>query len=134
MNHSDFGILIPFAHHLGVAVVGKEPGRVVLALDLRPEHLNSWQAAHGGVTMSLLDLALSMALRTTDPRENGAITVEMKVNFIAPGRQRLVAEGRLLHGGHSLATCEGEVRDGSGALVAKALGTFKLFRKQDEGR
>lgn len=117
---------IPFSQHLGVQTLLREPGHVTLALDLRPEHMNSWESAHGGVTMSLLDLALGMALRATTPDNRGVATVELKVNFISPGRGRLVADGRVLHRGNSLSVCEGEVRDAGGHLVAKAMGTFKV--------
>lgn len=125
-SHSGFGIHIPFVEHLGMEVVQTEHGKAVLALTLLPEHTNSWKAAHGGVTMTLLDVALATALRTTATDEQGAITVEMKVNFIAPGFGRLLAEGRVVHAGRSVSVCEGEVRDESGQIIAKALGTFKL--------
>ncbi|HEY8347221.1 MAG TPA: PaaI family thioesterase [Symbiobacteriaceae bacterium] len=124
---------IPFSRHLGVQTLVKEPGHVVLALDLRPEHLNSWEAAHGGIIMSLLDMAMGTSLRATTPEYRGAVTVEMKINFINPGKGRLVAEGRVIHQGRSLSVCEGEVRDGSGQLVAKAMGTFKLLAPKGEG-
>jgi acyl-coenzyme A thioesterase PaaI-like protein len=52
--------------------------------------------------------------------------VELSVTFIQPGTGRLVAEGRCLRSGKSLSFSEGEVRDGQGNLVAKALGTFSL--------
>ena len=58
----------------------------------------------------------------------GAITVDLSVSFLGPGRGRLVAEGRCLRKGKELAFSEAEVRDGEGRLVAKALGTFKLRR------
>jgi uncharacterized protein (TIGR00369 family) len=122
------GLTVPFAELLGVEVVEQSPERVVLGLDLRPELLNSWQVAHGGVVMTLADIALAIAARTHTPGTKGAMTVELKVNFIEPGEGRLLAEGRCLRAGKSLAFCEGEVRDGRGKLVAKALGTFMLRR------
>jgi acyl-coenzyme A thioesterase PaaI-like protein len=63
-----------------------------------------------------------------DGRASGAITVELNVSFIGSGTGTLVAEGRCLKAGRSLAFSEGEVRDAGGNLVAKALGTFKLLR------
>lgn len=118
---------IPFCQHLGVETVSQEYGHTVLALDLRPELMNSWDSAHGGVTMFLLDMAMGTSLRSTTPDYRGAVTIEMKVNFIHPGRGRLVAEGRVIHQGKSISVLEGEVRDHNGNLVAKALGTFKLL-------
>jgi uncharacterized protein (TIGR00369 family) len=130
------GRRVPFAELLGVQVTGQQPGRAILELELRPELLNSWEVAHGGVVMTLADIALAVAARTHDPAAKGAMTVELKVSFIEPGEGKLVAEGRCLRSGKSLAFCEGEVRDVSGKLVAKALGTFMLRRARnsaDEG-
>lgn len=127
-----FDLAIPFAEHLGVEPVSLEPGRAVVALDPAPHLLNSWHAAHGGVTMTLLDVALSFAARSLDPTARSAPTVELMVSFVAAGHGRLTAEGRALKGGKSLVFCEGEVRDGKGELVAKALGTFKLRRAKPD--
>ena len=122
------GRAVPFADLLGIQVAEQAPGRAVLELTLRPELLNSWHVAHGGVVMTLADIALAVAARTHDPGAKGAMTVELKVSFIEPGEGKLVAEGRCVRSGTSLAFCEGEVRDISGKLVAKALGTFMLRR------
>jgi acyl-coenzyme A thioesterase PaaI-like protein len=62
------------------------------------------------------------------------MTVELKVSFIEPGEGKLIAEGRCLRAGKSLAFCEGEVRDQSGKLVAKALGTFMLRRARNSAQ
>lgn len=101
-----------------------------MSLDLRPDLANSWQVAHGGVVMTLLDVSMGLAARTTVDHGAGVMTVDVTVSFLRAGRGRLVAEGRVLHGGRSLVFCEGEVRAG-GQLVAKGLGTFKLRRSRD---
>lgn len=117
---------VPFADLLGVRIAHREPGLARVELDARPELMNSHQAAHGGVVMTLADIALAVAAMTLDPQSRGAVTVELKVSFIRPGTGTLVAEGRCLKAGKSLSFSEGEVRDGEGNLVAKALGTFSL--------
>ena len=125
---ADLGRKLPFARHLGIRLVSKGGGKARLTLDVRPELMNSWDAVHGGVTMTLLDIALAVALRSLDPHEQGAITVELKVNFVGPGLGTLVADGRCVHRGKTIAFCEGEVHDSSGKLVATASGTFMLRR------
>src|ERR1700687_4262865 len=121
---------IPFADHLGIRLLSKGGGSARLELDLRPELLNSWQSAHGGVTMTLLDIVMAVAARTRDEKALSASTVEMKVSFLAPANGRLVADGHCIHLGKSLAFCEGEARDADGKLVAKASGTFMLRRER----
>lgn len=117
---------IPFASHLGVRLKEKGGGRAVLELALRPELTNSYEAAHGGVVMTLLDIAMAVSARTLDATANGAITVEMKASFIGTGQGTLIAEGHCLHLGRQVAFCEGDVHDAAGKLVAKASGTFML--------
>ncbi len=117
---------MPFAELLGIRVVLREKGRAILEQRLRPELLNSWGVAHGGVVTTLADIALAVAALTLDASARGALTVELNVSFIGPGTGTLVAEGRCLKAGRSLAFSEGEIRDGEGKLVAKAVGTFQL--------
>ncbi|MBS1108360.1 MAG: thioesterase superfamily protein [Anaeromyxobacteraceae bacterium] len=95
---------------------------------LRPELMNSFHDAHGGVVMALADVALAVAAITQDGAARGAITVDLSVSFLGPGKGTLLAEARCLRAGRSLAFSEGEIRDAEGSLVAKALGTFKLRR------
>ena len=124
------GRKLPFAKHLGIRLISKGGGKARLELDVRPELMNSWDAVHGGATMTLLDIALAVALRSLDAAEKGAITVELKVNFVGPGLGTLVADGRCVHAGKTVAFCEGEVHDTSGKLVATASGTFMLRRER----
>ena len=124
------GRKLPFAKYLGIRLISKGGGKARLELDVRPELMNSWDAVHGGATMTLLDIALAVALRSLDAAEKGAITVELKVNFVGPGLGTLVADGRCVHAGKTVAFCEGEVHDASGKLVATASGTFMLRRER----
>jgi acyl-CoA thioesterase len=119
---------IPFASRLGIRLVEQGGGRAVIEVDVIPELQNSFGSAHGGVIMTLLDVAMAVAARSLDPKAVGAITVEMKTTFIATGTGRLVAEGRCIHSGKSVSLCEGEARDAQGQLVARASGTFMVRR------
>ncbi len=103
-------------------------GRAVVALDLAPRHLNSWQVAHGGVLMTLLDVAMASAGRSLDSSAPGAVTVEMQTTFLRPaqGGTRLLAAGHAYHRSGTMAFCEGEVRDAQDGLIAKAMGIFKF--------
>lgn len=122
-----FNIHVPFVEHLGVRILEKGEGAVRLRLDPRPELTNSWGSLHGGVLMTLLDVALASAGRSLDENCNGALTVEMKVNFIAAAMGAVLGEGRAQRAGRSLIFSEGELRSEDGTLLAKATGTFKLL-------
>ena len=127
-----FDIHVPFIEHLGLRFTEKSNGLVRLRLDPKPEFENSWGSLHGGVLMTLLDVALASAGRALDDDCNGALTVEMKVNFIAAAAGPVIAEGRALRAGRSLIFSEGELRSEDGTLLAKATGTFKLLYPKTE--
>ena len=122
-----FNIHVPFVEHLGVRILEKGDGLVRLRLDPRTELTNSWGSVHGGVLMTLLDVALASAGRSLDENCNGALTVEMKVNFIAAASGPVLGEGRAQRAGRSLIFSEGELRSEDGTMLAKATGTFKLL-------
>jgi hypothetical protein len=63
-----FRLNVPFIKELGVEFLGAADGRSEVALNLEPWHLNSWSVAHGGVLMSLLDVAMAVAGRSLNAR------------------------------------------------------------------
>src|SRR6266849_397185 len=110
MTPSSAGIKIPFTEHLGVEIVEMTKEHAVVSLKKRPELLNSWGATHGGV-----------------------MTVDLSVGFMKGSfGDKVTAEGKVLHGGKSTAFCEAEARDDKGALLAKAIGTFKLLTDKEK--
>jgi len=123
---------IPFAELLGFELLRFERDEAEIALTLRDELLNSWDVAHGGVTMTLLDVVMAHAARSPGADgvaiETGVVTIEMKTSFMRPGIGRLVATGRRAHRTPSLAFCEATVAGADGKLVASASGTFKYMR------
>jgi uncharacterized protein (TIGR00369 family) len=129
----EFPVRSPFIDSLGMRLVRAEDGVSEVVLTLEPQHLNTWGVAHGGLTMSMLDVALSMAARSA-ANDSGVVTVEMNTSFMQPGRGELRAHARVMHQSSTMAFCEGEVRDAHGAFVAKAIGTFKYMRKLAVGR
>ncbi|RKP54759.1 PaaI family thioesterase [Pararobbsia silviterrae] len=129
----EFPVRSPFIDALGLKLVRADNGVSEVMLSLEPMHTNTWGVAHGGLTMTLLDVALSLAARSAG-EPSGVVTVELNTSFMQPGRGELRAHGRVMHQSSTMAFCEGEVRDASGAFVAKALGTFKYLRKLAVGR
>lgn len=121
---------IPFLGHLGMRQEPSAPGESIVRLpELKPELCNLLPAAHGGVVMTLLDVAMARAATSAaGAASSSVVTVEMSSRFVTPGRGPLVASGRVLHGGGSLCTCQADVRQPDGTLVASAMGTFKYWK------
>jgi acyl-CoA thioesterase len=125
-----FRLNVPFIKELGVEFISAGDGHAVVALNLEPWHLNSWSVAHGGVLMSLLDVAMAVAGRSLNATAGGGVTVEMKTSFLQPANagSRLIVAGHAFHRSTTMAFCEGEVRDADSRLIAKAMGTFKYLK------
>ncbi|HSV69963.1 MAG TPA: PaaI family thioesterase [Methylibium sp.] len=133
----DFPLRIPFIEELGLELLGLGDGESELALTLAERHANSFGVAHGGVTMTLLDVAMAHAARSVNRHRRdfgpGVVTIEMKTSFIRPGLGRLTARGRLLSRTATLAFCEASVYADDAALCAHATGTFKYLRALPTG-
>lgn len=127
-----FPLRIPFVEELGLELWAFGAGKAELRVDLAEAHLNSWAVAHGGVLMTMLDVAMAHAARSANgqaPDQGlGMATVEMKTSFMRPGEGRLRAEGKLLHKTTTMAFTEGSVFNEAGQLCAHATGTFKFMR------
>jgi uncharacterized protein (TIGR00369 family) len=128
-----FPVVIPFVEELGLELHRFENGHAEVQVDLETAHLNSWEVAHGGVLMTLLDVAMAHAARSVHANEPdhgpGVATIEMKTSFMRPAQGRLAAKAALLHRTATMAFCEGSVFDADHHLCAHATGTFKYLRK-----
>jgi len=127
---------IPFLAFLGARWRDLGPGRAELVLDQQPHHSNSLDMAHGGVVMTMLDVAMARAGGTLADPDRGErstlITIEMKTTFMQPAVGSLRAEGRVLQRTSSLAFCEADLFDGSGRLSARASGIFKYVKQRKQ--
>ena len=139
----DFPIAIPFGQSMGFELLRMQGGEAELGLQLRADQHNSMHMAHGGVTMTLLDVTMAHAARSADvpaaapagSTGRAVITVEMKTTFMRPAEGRLTARGRVLSRTPTLAFCEASLFDAAGPLLAHATGSFKyLTRAATDGR
>ena len=126
----DYQSKIPYIAHLKIATEDLGRGTARLWLPVEPHLTNSLGTVHGGVIMSLLDVALCTAARTLHPASLGVITIDMSTSFIGGGKgERLIAESRVLKDGRSMTFVEGEAKNADGSLVAKAIGTVRVRHK-----
>ena len=124
---------IPFLQHLKIRT--DELGKGTARLSLPIEKLtNSLGTAHGGVIMSLLDVALCTAARTLHPDSIGVITIDLSTSFIGGASgARLIADARVLKDGRSMSFVEAEAKNEDGSLVAKAIATVRVRLKEKQG-
>ena len=115
----------PFVEHLGAEMVSLGKGQAEIKLNLASHMENGLGVAHGGIVMTLLDVVMALAAKSSDPDGLGVVTIEMKTSFLRPARGELHAVGWCDHYSSTMAFCRGELRDTHGRLLAQGMGTFK---------
>jgi uncharacterized protein (TIGR00369 family) len=129
----DYQSRIPFVAHLGLTTEALGAGSARLAMALPRHFTNSLGTAHGGVILSLLDVALCTAARTLHPDSVGVVTIDLTASFIGGGKgERLIAEARVMKDTRSITFVEGEAKNADGSLVAKAIGTVRVRHPENK--
>ena len=103
-----------FTHATGFRIVKVESGLAEVALTRRDDLVQFFGHFHGGVIASLADHAAGIAVTSGLPRGRIGVTIELKVNFLAPAdRSELVARAKTLQmsGSIGVATVEIFTRD-----------------------
>ena len=93
-------------------------------------HYNPIGTVHGGFAATLLDSALGCAIFSTLGQGDAWTTLELKLNFVramSKDTGPVRAEGRVIHRGRTVATSEGDLKDGAGKLYAHATTTCMIF-------
>ena len=122
---------IPFLTHLKILTETLGKGTATLSLPVEKHLTNSLGTVHGGVIMSLLDVALCTAARTLHPESIGVVTIDLSTSFIGGGSgAKLYAEARVMRDGRSMSFVEAEAKNDDGSLVAKAIATVRVRHKE----
>jgi uncharacterized protein (TIGR00369 family) len=120
----------PVCELVGFRFTLVDPGRIVIEFEPAEYHYNVVGSVHGGITCTLLDSAMSVAVHTTLPADHGFATLQLNTHFVRPiavrtGRMR--CEGKVTHSGRRIATAEGQLVDMSGRLYAHGTATCMTF-------
>ncbi|MDH3198912.1 MAG: PaaI family thioesterase [Candidatus Krumholzibacteria bacterium] len=95
---------------IGARMIRVEPGHVEIELPYRADLTQQHGFFHAGVTSTIADSAGGYAGYTLFPADSSVLTVEYKMNLVAPAEgEKLVAIGRVKKTGRSLTVCELEV-------------------------
>jgi uncharacterized protein (TIGR00369 family) len=121
------------AETLGYDVAEAERGRVVVTLVPTGAHLNPAGTVHGGLTATLLDSCMGLAVQSMLDAGTSQTTLEFKISLVRPittetGQVR--AEGKVLNCGRRIGIAEGRVVDGNGRLLAHGITTCLIFQNQ----
>lgn len=121
---------------IAAELVDIAPGYCAIALVPRPEVAQQHGYVHAGVVSAIVDSAGGFAGYTLFPEHTSVLTVEFKLNLLAPAAgDRLVAEGHVLKPGRTLAITRGEVHaehGGKRTLVAVMQQTLMVMHGRRE--
>ncbi|WP_027531478.1 PaaI family thioesterase [Bradyrhizobium sp. WSM3983] len=118
------------AQTLGYDVIEATKGRVVVTVEPSDAHLNPYGTVHGGLTATLLDSCMGLAVQSTLDKGFGQTTVEFKISLVRPITQAtgwIRAEGIVLNCGRRIGTAEGRLTDRNGRLLAHGTTTCLIF-------
>jgi len=117
-----------FMSTLGARLVRIAPGEVDIELPVRTELTQQHGFLHAGALASVADSACGYAALSLMPPGAAVLSVEFKINMLAPAAgDRVVAKGRVIRAGKTITVCWGEVFALTGAterLVATMVGTM----------
>lgn len=129
-----------FAHQSMMATIGAvlervEPGLVDIAMPVAPHILQQHGFVHAGAVSTIADTACGFAALTMMRPGAGVLTVEFKMNMMAPATgTRLVARGRVVKAGRTLVVTQAEVMveaDGAERAVALMTATMMTIEGRD---
>ena len=117
----------PYFSLLSMKIKDLEWGTSLLEVDLEEKHLQPFGYVHGGAIASVVDAATFWAVFPQVKDGMGLTTVEVKANFLAPVQKgKLVAKGRCIKIGRSLALGEAYVNSAEGNLIAHGTTTMMI--------
>jgi uncharacterized protein (TIGR00369 family) len=124
---------------IGATLTEVAPGAVTIELPVRDDLTQQHKYVHGGIVGMIADSAGGYAAFTLMPAEASVLTVEYKINMLAPAAgERLVARGSVLKPGRTLSIVRADVFGVSGAgekLVATMQQTLMVMHGMpDEAR
>ena len=121
----------------GARLVRVEPGEVDVELPFRDDLTQQHGYLHAGAVAAIADTACGYAAITLIAADATVLSVEFKLNLLAPARgDRLIARGRVLRPGRTLTVCTGEVvavTAGRETPVAAILATMIALPARPEG-
>ena len=121
-----------FMAYLGAELTAVSPGNVTIEMPVTPELSQQHGFVHAGATTAIVDSACGYATLSLLPAGSEVVTVEFKMNLLAPALGvKMIAHGRVVRPGRTLTVCQGELfgEDESGNRKLCAIMTATMIRR-----
>ena len=128
--HSQLQYDAPFAALLDMRPGISADGVGTTSMTIQDKHRQAAGVVQGGIIVTLADYAFNRAVRSILDPDQGAVTVELKLNFIAPARDgELTATARIVSAGRRIIVGDMEVTDHRQTVIARGLGTYLVIQQ-----
>ena len=115
-------------HTIGATLTKVEAGIVEISIRNREDLTQQHGFMHAGVVAAILDSACGYAAFTLMPADSAVLSVEFKVNLLAPAKgEQVIACASVKRSGRNITVCTADayaVEDGKRTLVATMMGTM----------
>ena len=120
----------PFAELIGLVVESVHQGRSLCRIEVEDKLLKPHGVVHGSVMSALADTGMGGALYPLLAEDESCATIEIKISYFKPVQEgTLECTTQLINRGKTVASLESEIFSND-ELVAKASGTYAIFRPQ----
>ncbi|WP_128894014.1 PaaI family thioesterase [Longirhabdus pacifica] len=114
-----------FTGKIGQYIEKAEDDKLLMILDITPDHYNGLGIVHGGVISTLIDDAMGAVAML---KSRYVVTINLDVRFLAPFKEgKIYARSEVVHQSRSMITTECKLYDEEGNLGATGTGTFKII-------
>jgi uncharacterized protein (TIGR00369 family) len=118
---------------IGAEIVALGHGKIEVRLPFKPTLTQQNGFIHAGVITSMMDSACGYAAMSVNPENCDILSVEFKVNLLAPAKgETFIARAEVKRAGKTLTVCTADafaIHDGNEKLVATMLATLMNMRK-----
>lgn len=115
---------------IGAVLEEVAPGRVAIRLPFREDLTQQHGFLHAGTIAAVADSACGYAALTLMPSDAAVLSIEFKVNMLAPARgDSIVARAQVIRSGRTIVVCRADVYapgEGQEKLVAAMQGTMMV--------
>ena len=119
---------IHFAGLLGIRLARLHRDGLTLECNVRPNLLNSAGVLHGGVSATLGDAAVGVALTYLLGSRRPITTIEMRINYFRPVSDgKIFARARMMRMGATVCVGRVDISDAHGRLSAAAMATYMIL-------
>ncbi|HYT48730.1 MAG TPA: PaaI family thioesterase [Burkholderiales bacterium] len=112
---------------IGASLTGVSAGKTEVSLPYRDDLTQQKGFVHGGIIGMIADTACGYAAYSLMPASASLVTVEYKINILAPARGALVARGEVVKAGRTLTVARAEVYAQDGTHIATMQQTLMML-------